>query len=100
MLPPNGKGCVQCAFGNFNSHWNSSICHTCYTENPITLECEVTNVSWNFGTFCAREELWAGFENVLATGLDPVVVLNLQLVFLWRRNPLLRLAGFWLGGLR
>ena len=65
-----------------------------YTENPITLECEVINVSWNFGTFCAHEELWAGFENVLATGLDPVVVLNLQLVFLWRRNPLLRLRVY------
>lgn len=64
VLPANGEGCIACPYGKFNSHWNSSTCHTCYTENPNTLECEVTNVSWNFGTFCAREEKWENFEYV------------------------------------
>lgn len=64
VLPPNGEGCTACEFGKFNSHWNSSTCHTCYTENPTTLQCEVTNVSWNFGTFCAREEMWENYDLV------------------------------------
>lgn len=58
VLPPDGAGCLACPDGKFNSHWNSSACYTCYTTNPATGECEVTDTSWNFGTFCARYEEW------------------------------------------
>ena len=57
-LPAWGEGCVQCPYGKFNSEWNASTCHDCWTLNPDTNQCEITDVSWNYGTFCARESVW------------------------------------------